>query len=532
MAISVSGINYIELSDCDLTSANGTWDGGNAVTIEEDFYKFDGGGGTPACIAYTVRQVTQYDLDFAPTTAFSISGGKTFRLWFLTFQKMDTLVNDGIQFYCTDGTNTAYWTVLGGDTYPGGWYPISCYTGTTPTSGTLPTGNITSCGLRVNTLTTSKNSPTTFIDHLHLNDGLEIYADDATYDFDDIVTAENVTTNAWGVLRKSSGVFYCAGLLSFGDIAGDADGTDFEDSGKIVVWEDRLADSGNYGITVTDNTTAATQFQLGAKSGSSGISGCVLTAEDTAQGILPTLDCSDTGLDQMKIYGSSFIGFDTMDLPPDATGNEVLNTNFDTCGVITPSTCDMSNCNFISATSDAMTVASTTFNVVDSSFISPTDNAIQITTVGSYDFDNLEFSGTTASGPYDIENTTAGTVTINALNGSNPAHSNETGGGTTVINNSVTLEINGVKTGTEPTNYVRCRIEKTSDGTSLMNEEAQTSYGSSGFYKATESYNYSTDLEVTIIARYKSYLPFRTTGTITSSGLTVTAVWIQDPVYT
>ena len=57
-------------------------------------------------------------------------------------------------------------------------------------------------------------------------------------------------------------------------------------------------------------------------------------------------------------------------------------------------------------------------------------------------------------------------------------------------------------------------------------------YGSEGFYKATESFNYTADQPVIIRARYQGYIPFETTGTITNNGLTVTAVWLVDPNYT
>ena len=102
---------------------------------------------------------------------------------------------------------------------------------------------------------------------------------------------------------------------------------------------------------------------------------------------------------------------------------------------------------------------------------------------------------------------------------------------------TVTLEINGVKTTTEPTNYVRVRIEADSGGplavgTTIMNTQATTSYGSSGFYKTTASFTYTSDQPVIIKARYIGYIPFETTGTITSSGLTVTAVWLVDSNFT
>jgi hypothetical protein len=82
------------------------------------------------------------------------------------------------------------------------------------------------------------------------------------------------------------------------------------------------------------------------------------------------------------------------------------------------------------------------------------------------------------------------------------------------------------------TEYASCRIEKTSDGETILNALASTSYGSDGFYKATDSWKYpGSETAVTISARYTGYKPFVANGIITSSGLTVTAVWIPDPNY-
>jgi len=183
----------------------------------------------------------------------------------------------------------------------------------------------------------------------------------------------------------------------------------------------------------------------------------------------------------------------------------------------------MENCNFVSADDEALLLSSTSHNVDDCNFIG-SPNAVRINTAGTYEFDNLKFSANTN----DIDNTSGGTVIVDCINTSNPT----TETGDTTINNTVVLTVQGVTTGTEPTNYVRCHIMKASDSTTLMNEEAQTSYGSDGYYKATENYAYpGSDVDVIVRARYKGYLPFETTGTITSTGLTVTAVWLPDPNY-
>lgn len=101
---------------------------------------------------------------------------------------------------------------------------------------------------------------------------------------------------------------------------------------------------------------------------------------------------------------------------------------------------------------------------------------------------------------------------------------------------SVTLEINGVETTDEPTNYVRCHIECLSggpetEGTVLLNDYANTADGT-GKYKATAAYQYAGDQPVVIRARYAGYLPFTTNGTIDSGGITITAIWQVDPNYT
>ncbi len=87
---------------------------------------------------------------------------------------------------------------------------------------------------------------------------------------------------------------------------------------------------------------------------------------------------------------------------------------------------------------------------------------------------------------------------------------------------TVTLTVNGVNEGAQ------CYIVATaggpeSVGTVLLNTTAN------GSGVATASYIYTSNQPVTARSRNIGYLPFETTGTITSSGLTTTAVWQIDP---
>ena len=203
---------------------------------------------------------------------------------------------------------------------------------------------------------------------------------------------------------------------------------------------------------------------------------------------------------------------------------------FQQCDEISASGASIENCTFKSGTSTvALTVNSVSeMNNIKNCQFQNNTRAIKITSAGTYTFDNLKFSGNT----YDIENASSGLVTINCINGSNPTTYINTGGGTTVINNAVTLTVRHVKTGNEPSEYVRVAIYKKSDMTEIMNKDAtETDELNSGYYKASTTYNYTGDTTVIIRAREKGWLPFEAEATITSNGLDVSAVWLPDPNY-
>lgn len=250
-------------------------------------------------------------------------------------------------------------------------------------------------------------------------------------------------------------------------------------------------------------------------------------------------------------------------------------------GEITTNGATINNCTFqdvktaapISATY-AMIIASATemSTVTNSKFIN-CNRAIKITTAGTYTFDNLTFSGNT----YDIENSSAGLVTINATNGANPVTHIETGGGSTTINNTKTLKATVVDKGTAPIETAQVAIFKTSDNTQLMNQDTATitagsfvvnvkytivTVGTTDFtligaasntigvaFTATgagsgtgtatngiasvSDFNYTIDTPIYIRVRKSSagttkYIPVSTTGTITSTGFTATITLTED----
>ena len=121
----------------------------------------------------------------------------------------------------------------------------------------------------------------------------------------------------------------------------------------------------------------------------------------------------------------------------------------------------------------------------------------------------------------DVYNNSGGAVTINISNGGDTPTIRNSNGSSTTVNNAVTLEINGVVSGTQ------CYI--VTSGASVVMNEVASEVVSGNEYKATESYNYTADTDVTVRARKMGYLPFETSGTITTSGMIITAVWQVDP---
>jgi hypothetical protein len=87
--------------------------------------------------------------------------------------------------------------------------------------------------------------------------------------------------------------------------------------------------------------------------------------------------------------------------------------------------------------------------------------------------------------------------------------------------NTVPIEVSGVVQNTQ------CYVYD-STPTSYLNASA-TTLVTGNIYKASTTLNYTIDIDVTIRAREMGYLPYEATGTITSTGLSVTAVWLVDP---
>ena len=367
---------------------------------------------------------------------------------------------------------------------------------------------ITRIGIRVNLTGNAKKAQCMWLDHIYTGDGLVIHGDDGGgyMDFDDVFTEDEDTTNGWGMIRKVGGQYFMIGSLDFGDAAGTA-GCKFQAKSSVLVFENRPVDDDLYAITVVDNGTGVTEFILGDKAGTAGIEGCLFRTESSSQTPKFSIDGgTDTDVDNFKLYGSTFLDGSTMKFPANAATVEVLNCNFEACDEVLATTCNIENCNFVSANDEAFILPSgDTHNLKDCNFINCAD-AWRIPTAGTYTCDGCLFINNTN----DIDNTSGGAVTINKTSGSDPS----TYTGSTTIQTKLTITITVQDAATDPIENVQTAVYKTSDRVQLMNEDT-TALG-----VATEDYAGLVPIDVEIRCRKGStgstkYRNYSTLATLT-----------------
>lgn len=342
--------------------------------------------------------------------------------------------------------------------------------------------------------------------------------------FDDFITAEN--TYAYGIVEKFNNVFFLQGQIRIGSLTVN-ESTYFKDTSQVIQFKSMKGNpTGFYEIKGQRATSGSgiTEIYFGTKSGSAGISGLFISAPSAMKW---KLTMTNTYITKFGFYGCTFVYADTIEGQAYNVNKEFLNTSFIICAEMLPDTGILKNCIFINSPSSAVRMSSTSHNITDCVFIS-CSRAIHITVAGPFSFNNLDFSGNT----YDGYNTSGVSVTVNYDQYCSPAPSTyDPAGNAIVFQTSITLTVRHVKTGSEPTNYVRCAIYKKSDMTEIMNMDATVADDQNPtYYKASQSYTV-TGIVVIVRAREKGYLPFEIELTISSSGLDVTAVWIADPNY-
>ena len=513
--------NMTEISMCESTT--GWTNVGTGTQTVNDTTVFDAKEGTYCLQDYRAssgNRGSRWDLGAGGTDL----TGKMVLFWF-AFSKKNYGANPmRIRLTDTSG-NYSEWNMFTASTLPHpAWIPWALNPSVTRDtgSGTLVLTAIRYVDWRCDTVSAKVYI---YWDAVRYGYGLDIKAgtSGAPATFEDFVTAE--ATFAYGVVEKYNGAYFVQGILRIGDGSGTSV-TYFKDSNQVIQFKSMKGDpTGFYEIKGQGNGTGATEIYFGSKSGTAGIGGCFVRAPSTSKW---KLTMTDTNITKFGFYGCTFVYADTIAGQAYNVNQEFLNSNFIAGAEMVPSTGIVKNCNFISSTSSAITMSSTSHNITDCSFIS-CPRAIHITVAGPFTFSNLDFLGNT----YDGYSNYGSSIIVNYDQYCSPAPSTyDPAGDVITFQTSVTLVIRHVKTGSEPSEYVRCAIYKVSDGTEIMNSNASTADDlNPGYYKASTSYTV-TGISVKVRAREKGYLPFETTVTIPSTGLDVTAIWTVDPNYT
>ena len=482
-----------------------------------------------------------YDYYTANAAYLNISG-KFVTVWVLLWASPNTLANAGVGYYLEDSAGNAVYLHLGGSDKGGmyygayGWQCFSFYADSTylqanvtytQVAGTAfpDLTSLAKVGLHFDIISKAVGtSPNVMWDASYAIDYVQVTGGTATtpLTFDDIVSADD--TNAWGIISKlEAGVYAIQGKFRIGDTATD---TYFVDKGNLIIWKDTWVPDNFYELDIYRGAANTTVFQLGEKSGTAGINGCLLRAPSTKRFVLDAYTNYDTtamAAGDVGLYGSIFYYMGQCKLPASSYG-EALTCNFISCGLIYAYQSTISGTNFISAPGRALWLP-TDHNVSNCNFIS-NDTATYLDTAGTYTYDALTFTGNT----YDIENASGGAITVNCVNGSNPTTvNNSVSGSTTDIVNTVYVTVYTVDSEYNAIQGAQVYVYNLTDSVEIMNQATDTNG------KAETTVNYTGDKTLLVRARKSSppaerYFPVETYGTLTSNGYSTTIVLYKDEV--
>lgn len=396
-------------SDCDSAT---NWSAG---TVDTGVYK-QGTGSLGISVSNTTSAVLLYTCTSVDLT----TSNRHVYAWMNSLSLLDTKANGGLRIIVgSDASNYSTWYVAGSDTYPGGWqcFVVDPTSTPTATTGSPNMAAVTRVGVQFKTIRAVKAGLINcFWDAVRYGTGLQITsASTDTITFDDIFNQDDATANAYGIVGKINGVYFTQGEMIFGSTTAGQH-ISFSDQSQLVVFRaNEFVKTGLYTLSVVGNSTGTIKFQLGSKSGTAGIQGCTIRSAGTTAAEKFLLTATDTNIDELKLYGSTFLDASTISLPASASGREVLNCNFESCGQVLPSTCTIRNCNFIGTSStDSSFLWNTSGDIEDCNFIANTTGpAIEHDTWNGTASGTATNSGSETTTLYDTGASFLTTVSVN-----------------------------------------------------------------------------------------------------------------------
>lgn len=427
--------------------ATGGWNAGNQDTDSQI-------EGTACVGAKTGNGTTRYLFTNSTTLNFSTNPERHIYIWYNFLTAGFLSGTDGVLGFVGNATTNNYLeyvaTQITAGTYFGGWANVVI-----SGEGLVPIGaNDNSAGTYSNTAadvfgiryTSTSNIMGNFnnglVDQITIAEGL--VSTGTGQSFADFVAAEN--TNVYGIFLTQNGIFFPQGKIYIGD---GTITTAFTSSGETVVFTDQRIATNFYEVRFRNNATVT----FGNLSGGVTSSGTTIGCANTLQSW--TLTC-DTGA-VVNLYSSSFDCVTSASLNSTTTG---ISSTFSNAGQIDLNGATLTDCIITSsttgATSGALKVDTTAeiLNVTGCTFTNNT-NAIEITTAGTYDLDELTFSGNTAAIYFSP---TSGDLTLNLVNGTTPLSGTKgvdvvfnaaNTAGVLTVNNNVQVSISGLLGNTE-----------------------------------------------------------------------------------
>lgn len=442
--------------------------------------------------------------------SWDLTAGEHLRLWMNSsyvgaYGQTESL--DGIQVYISDGTNTAYWTVGGSDTYGGGWTQLVVYTGNTPTSGTVPAGNTTEVGIRINTHSKPRNVPANmWVDAWYYGDGYTITGGTSGDEIDWSHVAALDYIEAYGVVVRSEDIYFMAGDISVGS---GATTTYFKSSQKVQ-FTDKPVNSILYSITFQGS--GCNVDITGGAWGAAGIQDYVL-------------DASDATINSFTLSG---VQFEKSGLITFSSVTDIQNSVFNICGQVNPSTGVFGGNSFSNyiGTTGAVLFPTSDSNFSDCDFIN-CDNGIEYDATSDATSPSLvDMTFDDIGGNYDMNNTSGAALTI-ALGGTSNANSYNPGGSTVTFLSSSTLTLTVKDETGSPVDVAHAYIDDNNITPFIMNQDTNAS----GI--ASTSWTGGSVIGATWRVRKYGYKPYTAVSDVPASGTKeIPVTLIVDPQQT
>lgn len=402
-------------------------------------------------------QTTNGNNDVYKAGSWDLTAGEHLRCWVNSSAAPAyalTEASNGLQLWISDGTNTAYWTVGGSDTYAGGWTQFVVYTGNTPTSGTVPTGNTTQIGFRMSTGSKPRNVPANlWVDAWTYGDGYTVTGgtNGDEIDWSHIAAIDEVSAfNIVSIAEDTDNLFLLAGDIKVGS---GATSTYFKDLGQIANFKDLSVSSTLFNIAYQ-----GTGCNVDVDGGTYDASAAQTFSYDTSNADLSSFSLKNKTLSSggttifkagQSVTGCTFDARTSITVP-----NTISSSKFISCGLVTV-TGNVTDCDFTNSTTAASVLTSDLSKVSGSSFTSDGSNhAVELSSIGggsmTWDVTTSGYvAGATGSpvtpsstGNEDVYvNVGAGTLTINVASGASIPSIRSTGATVNVVAGQVTFTL-------------------------------------------------------------------------------------------